>query len=507
MFRHTFRAFALFAGLSTSLAAFAQSEEDALRMSRLAPGGTARSAALGNAFGALGADPSSISINPAGFGLYRTSELSLTPAFEVHDAENVHYGTKAFDTGTRFHFSNLALVINNPAESGRAWRGSTYGVVYDRRASHHLRRTALGERVPSTILEGFAAVADGTPSGNLSTRFPFTSGLAWDTYAIDPWYVTDPNGNPVPDLYIGAIPFGSDTRQTHTVESSGATTSTAFFYSGNYKDRMFLGASVGITGHRYQRTTVHREASLDESLALRDVTYREDLSTSGNGFDLKLGLIGHATDRLRVGFAFHGPQWLRLNDGYLTEMRTNWRRPPLDTTAAGRLTFAAASPDGQFSYRTHTPWRTVLSVAYIAGSSGLVSLDYEYADFRQARFRPSNRMFDSYDFAAENDAILASFRPVHSLRAGTEWRLGRWYYRMGVGFVPDAHMDDDPRQGTALKTFAAGIGYRSDHFSLDLGLVHTQNDVRYFQYAWDLVEPTAEKRRTYLAMLTFGVRA
>ncbi|MBP6699281.1 MAG: aromatic hydrocarbon degradation protein, partial [Flavobacteriales bacterium] len=53
----------------------AQNEEDALRISTGQPGGTARSNGMANAFGALGADPVSISINPAGLALYRTSGL------------------------------------------------------------------------------------------------------------------------------------------------------------------------------------------------------------------------------------------------------------------------------------------------------------------------------------------------------------------------------------------------------------------------------------------------
>ena len=49
--------------------AFGQNEEDALRYSDILPGGTARSWALGGAFGAVGGDAASATTNPAGFGL------------------------------------------------------------------------------------------------------------------------------------------------------------------------------------------------------------------------------------------------------------------------------------------------------------------------------------------------------------------------------------------------------------------------------------------------------
>lgn len=69
-----------------------QSEEDALRFSNLLPGGTARSWALGGAIGAVGADPGSVTTNPAGLGLYNTSEFSLTPQFEVNNSRRIITG-------------------------------------------------------------------------------------------------------------------------------------------------------------------------------------------------------------------------------------------------------------------------------------------------------------------------------------------------------------------------------------------------------------------------------
>jgi hypothetical protein len=47
----------------------AQDLADALRYSNLSVAGTARSGAMGNAFGALGGDFTSASINPAGIGV------------------------------------------------------------------------------------------------------------------------------------------------------------------------------------------------------------------------------------------------------------------------------------------------------------------------------------------------------------------------------------------------------------------------------------------------------
>ncbi len=55
------------------LHASAQNEEDILRYSVYQIGGNARAVALGGATGAMGADMSALSNNPAGLGLYRKS--------------------------------------------------------------------------------------------------------------------------------------------------------------------------------------------------------------------------------------------------------------------------------------------------------------------------------------------------------------------------------------------------------------------------------------------------
>ena len=49
------------------------------QLSQTQPFGTARSMAMGGAFVSLGADLSSMSINPAGLGMYQHNELVLTP--------------------------------------------------------------------------------------------------------------------------------------------------------------------------------------------------------------------------------------------------------------------------------------------------------------------------------------------------------------------------------------------------------------------------------------------
>ena len=66
--------------------------------------GTARSAALGGAFTSLGADLSSMAINPAGLGMYQSSDAVSYTHLDVYNRQAIH------DTP---HF-NMLNHISNP---------------------------------------------------------------------------------------------------------------------------------------------------------------------------------------------------------------------------------------------------------------------------------------------------------------------------------------------------------------------------------------------------------
>ena len=267
-------------------------------------------------------------------------------------------------------------------------------------------------------------------------------------------------------------------------------------------DRLYIGASMGIVGFRYNSTTTHTETTMDESVNLKDLTWKENLLTTGNGLEVKIGAVGRISDRFRAGIAFHSPMFTQLNDVYNTELRTNFTVAPDSVNRS----FDEQSIDGIFNYRVHSPWRAVFSAAFLAGTNGLVSVDYEYGDYSNTRFRASNKLVDPYDFAAENRVIKAAFRAVHSVRLGTEWRAGKWYVRAGFGIVPNAYANGEDRQADATHTYAGGFGYRSEHLSLDLGLNVINNGYKYYQYDPSFASITSEDRSTVRSLVTVAFR-
>ena len=79
--KHTFIIIVAFLVAGQTLRA--QSLYDAIRYSDLEVGGTARTVGVGGAIGALGADFSVLSTNPAGLATYRRAEFVFTPTWEL----------------------------------------------------------------------------------------------------------------------------------------------------------------------------------------------------------------------------------------------------------------------------------------------------------------------------------------------------------------------------------------------------------------------------------------
>ena len=78
--------------------------------------GTAKSAAMGNAMGAVGQDFSSISINPAGLGLFRKPTFTFTPSLLTSYTNSQYYGNTEYDTKTNISVNNIGYVGSNDSQ-------------------------------------------------------------------------------------------------------------------------------------------------------------------------------------------------------------------------------------------------------------------------------------------------------------------------------------------------------------------------------------------------------
>jgi len=467
----------------------AQNEEDALRYSLLKQIGTARYTALNGAFGALGADFSTLSSNPAGIALYKRSELSVTPDIYFGNSESFYNGKTMDDGRNNFAVGNAGLILTlKPIDrlDRSEFKNFQFGFGVNRMADFNNRKIYEGINTQNSLLDAYLEYSGNLNPGMLN---PYDTRLAFDTYLID----TVP-GQVVPTYvnaysYIGGF---SSALQRKSTESWGSINEMVFSGGANLSDRFYFGFTFGFPFIRFYRNTTYTEYNLNTEKDLDHFTTYESLETHGSGFNFKIGTIVRATDWLRVGVAYHTPTWYsNLNDRYYTNMMAYYTNGDY---------YTAYSPDGEFDYDIQTPQRLIGSAAIIIGKLGLISADYEYLNYSDARLSPTD------DFTEPNDRIKRYFNNTQNIRVGTEWNVGPVQLRAGYanyGSPFEKGINDGK-----LNSFSGGLGFKSRDFFADAALTYSKSTLDDYLYGTDNIQvnPAEITSKVYNFLITLGYR-
>ncbi len=476
--------------IALAVYSFAQNEVDALRYSQLEFSGTARYNSMGGAFGALGGDFTTLSTNPAGIGVYRRSELSLTTGFNSNAYSSTYLGTQSDASRGNVNIGNIGWISNYNSEKTTGWVSGSFGIGYNRLADFNSNVRIVGTNEESSLLDVYRNRVQGVNWGDVDTGgfYDFGASLAWQTVLIDT-FLGETN-------YITQIPFYGQ-QQIIDQETSGRVGETVIAFGGNYENRLYLGGTFGISSVRYNRESTFEEVlpAGDTSTFLNDFTFRENLNTRGNGYTLKIGAIYRLTDYLRLGAAVHSPTWMVLEDRYSTSFEANY-------PGFGRE--VADSPDGLFEYRLRTPYRLSASAAGLFKKHGLISADIEYVDYASARL--SERFAGDYDFNAENEVIRNSYQGAMNVRVGGELRLMPIAIRAGYAYQGSPYNSDVIDNDGSVQNYSFGVGYRNANLFLDFGYVLRVQKEDYYPYDPSIAAPAQQDRTLQRYQITVGLK-
>ena len=139
------------------LMSHAQDYTDALRFNRNDLMGTARSQAMAGAYGAVGADLSSMSINPAGMAVYRATEIGLSLGVNVIKDESEFYQSNGSDDRVRVPFDQIgaAFSIGRMREEGGGLYSSNMFIGYNRLADFSSRQVYYDPFSYNSLLDYF----------------------------------------------------------------------------------------------------------------------------------------------------------------------------------------------------------------------------------------------------------------------------------------------------------------------------------------------------------------
>lgn len=439
----------LLTALLLSTAAFAQNEGDVQRYSSQPVAGTARFMGLGGAMGALGGDLSAVGVNPAGIGIYRFSELSFTPSFEINSITSQLNDRSTTANQSRLVINNAGFVLSNELKNPD-WKALNFGISYTRINTFN-DDLVVNSVNPwnRSLMQDFVNEANGSTVAELST---FSALLAWESFVIDTIGATN---------YAGRVGSG-ELNQFQRSQRSGRQSETTFNFGTNYKDVLYLGASLGIQGVRYELETETSETPTDQSQTdLSSYKFTENLEIQGTGFNFKIGAIVKAGKILRFGGSIQSPTGFRLTDTFRNTLTSQLRDP--------NETIETDSGIGTFEYRVRTPWRYMLSAAGILGKKAIVSAQYEYVDFAKGELR-SARNSDDNEFQAINDIIGNFFSAQNVYRLGLEYRFTENFYARGgfAYFSNVIEVNEGDNANLNRRQTSLGLGYREAAWSLDL---------------------------------------
>jgi hypothetical protein len=439
----------------------AQTEIDALRYSQLTFGGTARYMAMGGAFGALGADFSTLSTNPAGIGLYKKSEFTFSPSFYKGNTTSTFGNSEASDSKYNLNISNVGFVFVFPLSTNAekaGWKNVQFGFGLNRLANFNNRMYIDGFNSKSSLLTPFLDYADGINPDDLyvfDTKLAYETSLIFDTISDGEYH------------YNSDMPNGG-VQQTKSITTNGSINELVVSVGGNFDNKLYFGATLGFPQLRYFEQSKYTESDINDlNPYFESFDYHQDLETKGNGYNLKAGIIYRPFDFLRLGAAVHTPTFYNW-------MKDNWSAS-MTSRFDNAQGYKKNSPEGEFEYTLETPMRLMGSIAFIIGDYGLISGDYEYLDYSEAKLRS-----DDGDFFDANDAINNCYTDQNNIRLGTEWRLGNMSLRGGYAWYgsPYANNINDYER----RSMSFGIGFREKTYFVDFAYVRTESNEDYYLY-------------------------
>lgn len=470
--------------LFISLVSIAQVPEDALRLSWFVPSGTARQQAIGGAMGSLGGDITSSFVNPAGLGLYKTSEVVVSPGYRFSSndvdfrgtsmngtsANNFNLGASGFVFGFSGtdpnHSSALSIAVNRTANFGSHLN---YSGVND--------YSSFSEQFAEEFANSGLSIDEGINSPSLS----YGTRMALYTYLIDT--MTIGGVTQVVGLPQRIIDAGGVLQQTKSSNTSGGITEIAIGIAGSSKDKWCYGGTLGIPIVNYTRdlSFTETDATGDPNNDFASTVYTEHYNSSGAGINLKLGGIFRPDAAWRIGLAVHTPTWYTLTDDYSASMTTNTEHY---TSAAQPITITSADLDNGsgtgtngLKYYITSPWKFLISGSYLFGGGeedvkkqkGFITADIEYVTTNSSRFSTSEDYADPNYYNGLNTAIKNLYKGTFNFRIGGELKFNTIAARGGFAYTTNPYQTGELKANQYF--ISGGLGYRNKGVFVDLTYV------------------------------------
>lgn len=399
--------------------------------------GSARFVGMGGALGALGADLSVISSNPAGIGLYRKSDIGMTFGAVIPNGNGWDMDDKTTynENLSRASFDQFGGVLSlrtgstglkrlNIAFNYQKKLNFNQGFFADNNNLGGLSQmTQLAELVNGYYLE----LEDDALENNLAclAKKPYMESKEWDEYYLSKG--VDEQGNEY--RYNNAY----STHNNYTRHQRGALKAYDINFSMNFNDRVYVGTTLGIDELDYREWNEYAEFGGEDG-GLNHSLYN-DTEISGVGVNGKFGIIARPFEfsSFRLGLAVETPTWYRMENSTLFNLDKS------------------DQPESYMEYTLRTPWKVRLSAGHTVGSVFAWGVEYEYANY--AKTKMGYPAYDAYSSGGQfrtadwdmamNELTRNTLKGQHTLRLGVEVNpLRKLAVRAGYNYISGRFADN-----------------------------------------------------------------
>lgn len=479
--KYIFFAVSLFAALSAN----AQETYENAKLAGEDLNGTARYVGMGGAMEALGADISTIGSNPAGIGLFRHSNVSLSAGLlmqsdgkefsngkktnlsfdQIGGVYTTRTGQKSFlNFGFNYHKSKNFDYILNAA-------GSLNGSSQNKQS---YIKGALGNQNDGGFNVG--KNKDGQNIGYVDAK---SSDVAYTWSQIDYLY-----WNSLIPGSTGTYNYEKATGYTLDRAHTGYIGNYDFAVSGNLNDRVYLGLTFGMKDINYKGYSEYRENFNNAG----GVLVRDERKVTGSGFDITAGVIVRpvAESPFRIGAYVKSPTWYDLTTSNATGL-----------VYAQGTTNKESYISNSYDFKMWTPWKFGFSLGHTIGNNIALGATYEYENYANINSRVNNGGYYDYYYDQYYESSIPDknmnahtkevLKGVSTLKLGVEYKpVSNVALRAGYNYVSAMYVNDAQKDpglaslGTSyssttdytnwgeINRFTLGVGYQVKKFNIDL---------------------------------------
>ena len=495
----------------------AQSVSDIVRYSTTSKG-SARMAAMGGAFGALGGDISSLGINPAGIGVFNNSEISITPYLNVARTKSAGQSTN----DVSFQLGTLGGVMTIHNKNSR-WKSFNFAINYTNLNNFNRTMNQHVYNSTTSFSQIWALEANADLSLILNTSpLPETielneilnsrSQMAYNTGLIL-----------LNNTFEPTLLAGEEKIQHKYSKENGYQGEYDFSFGTNYKDKLYIGMTVGIQCIHYKYKSVFTGQGVEPDgnvnyFGLDKYNFEQRLKTKGVGTNFKLGIIYSPIAELRIGFAVHTPTYFSISDNYAESMHSEFLEPDENNDTS----YDSYIRPYDYDYDMQTPGKVIFSLASILFQKATISIDYEYADYTKAKFSKGDYGEDYHetDGSGSNDLIKSTLKGTHNFRFGTEYCFNNIFcLRGGYSYSSSPYKDIDIprylRSNPAIHAISTGLGLNFGILYVDVAYTYKfSKDITTFYFYQDpynsdydvIATPIHNTYNNHQGFITLGMR-